>query len=40
MGIAYKLCDCRFNDTREEENLVLSLILDVLSIEVLNLYFR
>ena len=38
MGIAYKLCDCRFNDTREEENLAALINQEILKLNSSN-YF-
>ena len=36
MGIAYKLCDCRFNDTREEENLAILINKEILKLSSSN----
>ena len=36
MGNAYKLCDCRFNDTREEENLAILINKEILKLSSSN----
>ena len=38
MGAAYKLCDCKFNDTRLEENLPLSINQELLKLNSNNSY--
>ena len=38
MGTAYKLCDCKFNDTRLEENLPLSINQEMLKLNNNNSY--
>ena len=38
MGAAYKLCDCKFNDTRLEENLPLSINQELLKLNNNNSY--